>query len=93
MGWRSNTVGTGSYPCSEWHKTSRDISVGVWPSPATGLFLVIEEAEGGRIKVAASEHFGGGRKRRYKGSEQPFRGQSDVAMRAVILFDAVCKSV
>jgi len=36
--------------------------VGVWPSPAIGLFLVIEEAEVGRIKVAASEHFGGGRK-------------------------------
>ena len=36
--------------------------VGVWLSPAIGLFLVIEEAEVGRIRVAASEHFGGGRK-------------------------------
>ena len=61
-GWSSNNVGTRSYPCSEWRKTSRDIPVGVWPSPATGLFLVIEEAEVGRIKAAASEHFGGGRK-------------------------------
>ena len=57
--------------------------VGVLPSPAIGLSLVIEEAEVGRIKVAVSEHFGGGRKVEYKVSEQPFRGQSDVAMRTV----------
>ena len=37
-------------------------TVGVLPSLAIGLSLVIEEAEVGRVKVAVSEHFGGGRK-------------------------------
>ena len=36
--------------------------IGVWLLPAIGLFFVIEEAQVERIRVAASEHFSGGRK-------------------------------
>ena len=77
-------MGTGSYSCSEWHKTGRDISCRCLAITCNRLVFGHRGSRGrenkGELLVNTSVEGG---KWRYKGSEQPFSRQSGVAMRAV----------